>query len=354
MPQFDGIVSKEARRCSTRPLAVAGGFRFLSLSAGPNYTCGIATDSLAYCWGSNAAGELGVPELLERCTRRLTVECSRAPMAVSGGHHFVAVSAASSTTCALTGDGALYCWGMVGDRPSPSAIWAHGQCQRTEMATQPDVTGFMCTREPTQVDAGFPLVQLAMPYMLDSDGAIFVLWGHVAQLRGLDDSTQVTPLAKLAAGAPCGLDADQRVYCWRIVNQSLLDQPPGIASGPDGFHTVAADRQFIAVGGTLLGTCALSAGGAVSCFSGNSDAKKGRPRDPCWEVDAPVPCDKALTPHDPSVPAFRSFAAGFFHLCALTADGDAYCWGGNRGGQLGTGDRKSRTSPTRVIVLAVP
>jgi alpha-tubulin suppressor-like RCC1 family protein len=38
---------------------VLGGLTFVSLRAGGNYSCGLATTGLAYCWGSNTAGVLG-------------------------------------------------------------------------------------------------------------------------------------------------------------------------------------------------------------------------------------------------------------------------------------------------------
>lgn len=37
--------------------------------------------------------------------------------------------------------------------------------------------------------------------------------------------------------------------------------------------------------------------------------------------------------------------------CALTSTGAVYCWGDNRFGQLGTGDRTTRTRPTQVVGL---
>ena len=50
------------------------------------------------------------------------------------------------------------------------------------------------------------------------------------------------------------------------------------------------------------------------------------------------------------VPGFTAeqVVAGDQHVCALTADGTAYCWGYNRQGQLGDGTNTDRKVPTPV------
>src|SRR5437867_9661834 len=47
---------------------------------------------------------------------------------------------------------------------------------------------------------------------------------------------------------------------------------------------------------------------------------------------------------------FVSVTAGADHVCALSDRGDAYCWGSNEFGQLGSGsaDSASHTKPERV------
>ena len=42
-------------------MAVAGGLAFREIAACNMSTCGIATDTLAYCWGTNEVGALGKP-----------------------------------------------------------------------------------------------------------------------------------------------------------------------------------------------------------------------------------------------------------------------------------------------------
>ncbi len=91
-------------RRSATPVAVAGGHRFLALDAGENHVCGVTTDHAAYCWGRNDHDQLGVAF---GATRDV-------PSPVLGGLRFVSVSAGKDFTCGVTVSGALWCWGENG------------------------------------------------------------------------------------------------------------------------------------------------------------------------------------------------------------------------------------------------
>jgi hypothetical protein len=85
------------------PTAVYGDFKFLSLSAGSNHTCGITLDRTTLCWGLNAFGQLGDGTQFNRL----------APTLVLGGVALQSVGTGESMSCGLSTTGKAYCWGAL-------------------------------------------------------------------------------------------------------------------------------------------------------------------------------------------------------------------------------------------------
>jgi alpha-tubulin suppressor-like RCC1 family protein len=79
-------------------------------------TCGLVAGGAAYCWGSNGDGGLGVSNTTETCI--YNTPCSTTPVAVEGGHTFVALVG----TCGVTADGTAYCWGPIGGGSIPQQV----------------------------------------------------------------------------------------------------------------------------------------------------------------------------------------------------------------------------------------
>lgn len=90
-----------------QPASVTGTARFEAIVAGYQHSCALASDGNVWCWGVNEVGQLGDGSAIDR----------EAPVRVAGTHRFkrLAASVTSSHTCALTSDGAAYCWGFNAD-----------------------------------------------------------------------------------------------------------------------------------------------------------------------------------------------------------------------------------------------
>lgn len=77
----------------------------LKISAGTNHSCVVAADHRAYCWGSDASGQVGNNSTYANMTSPAAV----ATTVMSGS--VTALGAGANHTCAVAG-GAAYCWGL--------------------------------------------------------------------------------------------------------------------------------------------------------------------------------------------------------------------------------------------------
>jgi alpha-tubulin suppressor-like RCC1 family protein len=144
----------------------------------------------------------------------------------------------------------------------------------------------------------------------------------------------------------CALDAEGAAYCWGQNSAGQL----GIIGMQDRAAPVAVlgTQRYTALAAGNRFTCGLARDGKVWCWGDNTYGQLGGTTTtlhclgtPCSIVPVAVMDDRTYTAMD----------AGAGHVCAIAADGAAWCWGMNNQLQLGDTTRDTTAdSPTPVAV----
>lgn len=266
---------------SAVPVAVAGGLTFVSLESSLAHTCGVTIDGSAYCWGNGNGGRLG----------NGSSSNSAVPVAVFGGHTFAAVATKGGgpQSCGIRTDGVAMCWGSnttgqigdgsTSDRSTPTVVrGAHtwidittgngAACGlRTDgsaMCWGSDGSGRLgngaagSSLTPTPVDGGLEFASIDGGFSghfcaVTADGSGYC-WGSNFRGRvgdGTSEDREVpTPVVgtlefeSIDAGGnhSCGRTPDGRAYCWgtggsgRLGNEMSADSatPVEVVTGPFG------------------------------------------------------------------------------------------------------------------------
>jgi len=393
-----GLTSSGAAYCwGSTPIAVPGGLRFSALAAGGGYTCGLSSSGAAYCWGDNSYGQLGSGSTTNSAT----------PVVVAGGLSFSALAAGRFHTCGFTTAGAAYCWGdnsygQLGDGAahawrapapvsgtSPATLVTAGRSHTCALASSGAASCWgangsgqlgdgstTSNSTPVAVSGGINFRALAASrdagtYSrpgstpghtcgLTSSGTAYC-WGDNYQGQlGIGSKTNTSTPVAVAEGLSfiaivtgtehtCGLASSGAAYCWgdnsvgQLGTGSRTDSPAPVA--------VVGGLTFSALATGFWHTCGLTSSGAAYCWGDNSVGQLGLGTttgpEACWVGHGAFECS---TVPEPVVTALRweSITAGDWHTCAITPGGQAYCWGWNSDGQLGTGSITNSATPVAV------
>ena len=296
--------------CSWSPLKVEGIQVFKQLTASMNHTCALTPEGEAWCWGLGRGGQLGDGGKAD----------SRRPVAVAGGHRFVALTTSlwQGVTCGLKDDGALWCWGIgftgsAGPAASPEPVrWTQA--------------GTVAWRS-----AG---LGEAHACGLDAAGRAWCLGRNsFGELGNGGADSAATPVAvaggrlyrQLEVGPlhACALDQAGQAWCWGW----------GEAAG-DGNTSSEPRRTPVAVAGGLRlekiasgqsRSCGLTADGTAWCWGNGTSGGLGDGASA--QRYAPVTVAGGLK--------FKTIGVGGMATCGITFDGTAYCWGENEVGAVG-------------------
>lgn len=149
-------------------------------------------------------------------------------------------------------------------------------------------------------------------------------------------------LLQITAGvfAACGRSATA-TYCWGA--------PPDVGQGPVGGADylppapVTGGHQFVQISSGEFSTCGIDGAGQAWCWGRDNYGNLGSTTVFHGIAQDPVAVEQGGL-------QFTRISASSGHTCALEGDGTAWCWGRNSDGELGdTLSNASRLSPARVM-----
>jgi alpha-tubulin suppressor-like RCC1 family protein len=172
------------------------------VDTGEGHTCAVQVDNSLWCWGRNSQGQVGTA----------TEEGQqRSPVLVSTEHAWTQLDAGLTYTCALDGDGSLWCWG-------------HNQGTNSK-AGNPFGAALVDVYLPTRVGAGpWQDISTHSFHTCAIDGAAALwCWGRTSdgQIPAPDAQVHIEPLrvadnvAQVSAGmfSTCFMAFDGDVQC---------------------------------------------------------------------------------------------------------------------------------------------
>jgi alpha-tubulin suppressor-like RCC1 family protein len=347
----------------TSPRSVQADVTFTGIAAGGDTTCGVSGQGSLFCWGNNALGQAGDGTRLN----------SYQPVAVAGGLEWSTVSVGTYHVCGIDTQRRLHCWG--GDRWSVALGYPpFNDC--TAPRFEPT---WPCSDTPIPdfSDGTYDWIEAGLyQTCAGTNGGNAVCWGtnDHGQLGATADrecmsndplhipSVACSPAPLAPEGASlsrihpgtthgCGLDTQGLILCWgglrlnfgQIGNGSFDGSPTPVPVGAGGPYTAVYASHESDV---RTFSCGIEQGGGARCWGGNRQGQLGSGQSPPCGPGG-LPCRDVPTAVGGNH-SFQALALGAEFACGLNTDREILCWGTNAGGQLGDGTQTSRSEPRRI------
>ena len=149
----------------------------------------------------------------------------------------------------------------------------------------------------------------------------------------------------------CAVDATSHGYCWGLGQDGELgDGSPNYATELHQLSPVpvAGGHLFSSIRSGRSHTCAVAINGDAYCWGANYSGQLGRDTitNTCYGGTATRCSDWPILVAGGLQFASVTASGAWEHSCGVTTGGDAYCWGLNASGQLGSDSATSTCDPT--------
>ena len=349
-----GRLGNNSTTNSSVPVAVAqgavpAGVSLESIGVGQYASCAIGSDGEAYCWGTNTYGQLG-----NNSTANSSVPVAVAQGAVPAGVKFVHINGGQHHMCALGSNGKAYCWGINGS----------GQLGNNSTANSSVPVAVAQGAVPNGVKFVSLVTKLFSTCALGSDSKAYC-WGQNGSQGTLgtgNTSGALTPVAVTQGAMPvgvnfkylsvggsyhvCGVATNDWIYCWGDNSNAQL----GTGNTTNALSPVAVTQGVIPAGTKIerieagyANTCAISTINKAYCWGFGANGQLGNGAN--TNSSTPVAVSQGSIPAGVDI---KNIYVGTYHVCALSLQSKAYCWGYNASGQVGNNTTTNASVPAAV------
>ncbi|UZN02971.1 RCC1 domain-containing protein [Cellulomonas sp. S1-8] len=350
-----GVLGDGTATSRMTPVAVGdgtdamAGLTVTDIDASTRLTCAVA-GARAFCWGASNLGDYDTfsPWMAGQQNAPVAVydgtpATDPGPYAYDSPLAGVAVQdidAGEWLSCAVGLPGTGACWGVVTGLswpvPGPNPAWRDNAPIRIPTVGQDPLSqlpdGSALTRVSADFETGCVLAAgTGYCWGMNAEGQVGNgLTGVPEPAPHLVSAGQmgqggVTDIA-VAVFHACAASGGS-AYCWGLRSSGAI----GDGGGPNGSQTTPS--AVLLPGGTTVtdvstgggSSCALTSDGEIWCWGSNSDGQLGSTSVPPGTTsELPVLVDRALMP--PGV-TFTAVSIGTRHTCAIGTDDQVYCWG---------------------------
>jgi len=319
-----------------------------TLAFGDVFTCAIASDNNAYCWGMGANGRLGNGASND----------SNVPVAVTTSGALAGktikqlVASTSGSMCAIASDNNAYCWGR-----GSSGRLGNGTSNDSNVPVAVTTSGALAGKTIKQIVASLSGYMCAIA----SDNNAYC-WGSGlnGQLGNGVSSNSTVPVAVTTSGAlsgktikqlvvgvnfTCAIASDSNAYCWGT-SSYLGNGASGNSNVPVAVTTSGAlagktVKQLVASDNNV---CVIASDSNAYCWGSGLNGQLGNGASGNSNVPVAVTTSGALA--GKTVKQLALSESGY--MCAIASDNNAYCWGSGSAGQLGNGASGNSNVPVAV------
>jgi len=327
--------------------------------AGANHTCVLTASGQAYCLGDNTAGQLGTGDNNSRNTPTAVLQGAMPSLTVKQISAGGGIGTTSGYTCAIASDDQAYCWGDnttgqlgAGDtapRDTPIAVL---QGAMPSLAVKQITTGQYHTCVINVDDFAYCWGQNYYANLGNNDSAQQnspVAVYRAGVLNGLTIK-QISAGGRNVAGSTCVIASDDHMYCWGVNDFGQLAAGTSTLASYVPVAAIQGEMPSLTVLSVELGEyhgCAIASNNQAYCWGYNGYGRLGN-NDQNIQLSPTAVWQGQMT-----TMAVRQISPGTEHTCAVGGDNQVYCWGASYNAQLGDGTLINKLVPSAVSKGAV-